>query len=145
MWGWLCVSVLCVCVRLFVFSFWLDFTIFSAQSSIDHCCRYLVGDSAKIMASTLLNVAHDVALIVSHGRGVQEGRREGADGGGGIRCRLQSWRLHRECLSVRLSRVSRKLNCLGNCKVILSAPATGAQCGAWVIYFAYAACAALCS
>lgn len=29
------------------------------QSSIDHCCRYLAGDSAKIMASTLLNVAHD--------------------------------------------------------------------------------------
>lgn len=28
------------------------------------------------MASTLLNVAHDVALIVSHGRGVQEGREE---------------------------------------------------------------------
>lgn len=33
-------------------------------------------------------------------------------------------------LSLGLSRVSRKLNCLGNCKVILSALATGAQRGA---------------
>lgn len=119
---------MCVCVRLFVFSFWLDFTIFSAQSSIDHCCRYLVGDSAKIMASTLLNVAHDVALIVSHGRGVQEGREE-SEGGLDAACNRGDC-IASVSLSLCLSRKSRKLNCLGNCKVILSALATGAQRGA---------------
>lgn len=121
----------CLCVRLFVFSFCLDFTIFSAQSSIDHCCRYLVGDSAKIMASTLLNVAHDVALIVKQGRGVREGWRglQMEVGGLDAACNRGDC-IASVALSPCLSRVSRKLNCLGNCKVILSALATGAQRGA---------------
>lgn len=113
-----CLSVCaCVCVRLFVFSFWLDFTIFSAQSSIDHCCRYLVGDSAKIMASTLLNVAHDVALIVKQKWGKRRGELErGLDAACNRGDCIASVSLS-VCLSVCLSRVSRKLNCLGNCKL----------------------------
>lgn len=79
---------LCVCFFLRISSFWRDFTIFSAQSSIDHCCRYLVGDSAKIMASTLLNVAHDaavdVALIVMQWRRKREGGGSGAEAEQGV-------------------------------------------------------------